>query len=198
LTKHLPYEYCNNLNGCISYIDASLLSGFPEEDFEFTPVSGRMPVTGPLIPWGKCWFVPIASLIDPDRMNKASRSGVEMQGHSYDRILICFHVWRYRGAEIDCVVPLKLHAKFEAGGPAAETAGGVDFVELDIFIREFFRNPGRPSVVVAVITAREAEKKPVPGINGPGLEHIVHVQLAVDDILDHDRILFQKRVLHRG
>ena len=61
LIRHLPYEYCNIINGCISYIDASMLSGFPEEDFEFNPVSGRMPVTGPLIPWGKCWFVPIAS-----------------------------------------------------------------------------------------------------------------------------------------
>ena len=111
---------------------------------------------------GKCWFVPIASLIDPDRRNKASRSGMEMQDHSYDRILIGFRVWRYRGAEIDCVAPLKLHAKLEAGGPPAETAGGVDFVELGILVRKIFRNMGGPFVFVAVITARDANEKTVP------------------------------------
>lgn len=59
--RNLPHEYSTILNSCISYIDASMLSGFPEESFEFNPISGTEPITGPLIPWGKCWFVPSAS-----------------------------------------------------------------------------------------------------------------------------------------
>ena len=98
----------------------------------------------------------------------------------------------------DCVALLKLHTKLQACGPTAETAGRVDFVENNSGIRQFFGNLGRPFVVVAVITAREAEKKPVPGINGPSLEHIVHVQLAVDDILGRDRIPFLPIVDHGG
>ena len=64
----------------------------------------------------------------------------------------------------------------------AEAAGRLDFVEINIGIRIYLGNVGRPSVVIAVITTRDADKKPVPGINGPGLEHIVHMQLSVDAV----------------
>ena len=123
LIRHLPYEYCCIINSCISYIDASMLSGFPEEDFEFNPVSGRMPVTGPLIPWGKCWFVPIASFTSLMKQTnetilgeKISRMQVDIFG---DRIIVKVKYPRAKGKYDDDVLDLES----ELGGPLEDHRG---------------------------------------------------------------------------
>ena len=123
LIRHLPYEYCCIINGCISYIDASMLSGFPEEDFEFNPVSGRMPVTGPLIPWGKCWFVPIASFTSLMKQTnetllgeKISRMQVDI---SMDKIVVKVKYPRDKGKYDDDVADLES----ELGGPLEDHRG---------------------------------------------------------------------------
>lgn len=117
LIRNLPYEYCCIINGCISYIDASMLSGFPEDDFKFNPVSGRMPVTGPLIPWGKCWFVPTASFTSLMKQanetllgEKISRMQVDI---SMDRIIVKVKYPRAKGKYDDDILDLES----ELGGP---------------------------------------------------------------------------------
>ena len=109
--RHLPYEYCSILNGCISYIDASMLSGFPEESFEFNPISGTEPITGPLIPWGKCWFVPSASFsMLMRRLNekmlgeKISRFQVDI---SMDKIIVKVKYPRAKGKYDDDIADLE-------------------------------------------------------------------------------------------
>ena len=118
--RHLPYEYCSILNGCISYIDAS---GFPEEDFEFNPVSGRMPVTGPLIPWGKCWFVPIASFTSLMKQTNEtflgeiiSRMQVDI---SMDKVSVKVKYPRTKGKYDDDIADLET----ELGGPLEDHRG---------------------------------------------------------------------------
>lgn len=59
--RDLPFDYSCALSGCLGYIDASLLSGFPEDSFTFNPGSTMEPIIKTLLPWGKCWYVPIAS-----------------------------------------------------------------------------------------------------------------------------------------
>ena len=121
--RHLPYEYCSILNSCISYIDASMLSGFPEEDFEFNPVSGRMPVTGPLIPWGKCWFVPIASFTSLMKQTNEtflgeiiSRMQVDI---SMDKVSVKVKYPRTKGKYDDDIADLET----ELGGPLEDHRG---------------------------------------------------------------------------
>ncbi len=123
LIRHLPYEYSCIINSCISYIDASMLSGFPEEDFEFNPVSGRMPVTGPLIPWGKCWFVPLASFTSLMKQTnetllgeKISRMQVDI---SMDKIIIKVKYPRDKGKYDDDVADLES----ELGGSLEDHRG---------------------------------------------------------------------------
>jgi len=62
-TRNLPFDYCLGLSGCIGYIDASILSGFPESSFTFNPGSKNAPIISTLIPWGQCWYVPTAAFI---------------------------------------------------------------------------------------------------------------------------------------
>ena len=62
-TRNLPFDYCLGLSGCIGYIDASMLSGFPENSFTFNPGSKNSPIISTLIPWGQCWYVPTAAFI---------------------------------------------------------------------------------------------------------------------------------------
>lgn len=121
--RNLPYEYCCIINGCISYIDASMLSGFPEDDFKFNPVSGRMPVTGPLIPWGKCWFVPIASFTsllkqanDTLLGEKISRMQVDI---SMDKIIVKVKYPRAKGKYDDDILDLES----ELGGSLEDHRG---------------------------------------------------------------------------
>ena len=61
--RDLPFDYCLALSGCIGYIDASALSGFPESEFAFNPSSKKAPIIKTLIPWGRCWYVPTAAFI---------------------------------------------------------------------------------------------------------------------------------------
>ncbi len=61
--RDLPFDYCLGLSGCIGYIDASALSGFPESEFTFNPSSKKAPIIKTLIPWGRCWYVPTAAFI---------------------------------------------------------------------------------------------------------------------------------------
>ena len=61
--RDLPFDYCLALSGCIGYIDASALSGFPESEFTFNPSSKKAPIIKTLIPWGRCWYVPTAAFI---------------------------------------------------------------------------------------------------------------------------------------
>ena len=61
--RSLPFDYCCALSGCIDYIDASMLSGFPEDSFTFNPGSKNAPVIKTLLPWERCWYVPTASFI---------------------------------------------------------------------------------------------------------------------------------------
>ncbi|MBR5174813.1 MAG: hypothetical protein IKW89_02655 [Bacteroidales bacterium] len=109
--RNLPYEYCNVVNSCISYIDASILSGLPEDNFEFNPVSGTQPIIGPLIPWGKCWFVPISSFTSLlKQMNETllgeiiSRMQVDI---STDKIIVKVKYPRAKGRYDDDVLDLE-------------------------------------------------------------------------------------------
>ena len=61
--RDLPFDYSCALSGCLGYIDASILSGFPEDCFTFNPGSTKEPVIKTLLPWGKCWYVPTAAFI---------------------------------------------------------------------------------------------------------------------------------------
>ena len=61
--RDLPFDYCCALSGCIGYIDASALSGFPESEFTFNPSSKKAPIIKTLIPWGRCWYVPTAAFV---------------------------------------------------------------------------------------------------------------------------------------
>ena len=61
--RDLPFDYCCALSGSIGYIDASILSGFPESEFTFNPSSKKAPIIKTLIPWGRCWYVPTAAFI---------------------------------------------------------------------------------------------------------------------------------------
>lgn len=109
--RNLPHEYSTILNSCISYIDASMLSGFPEESFEFNPISGTEPIAGPLIPWGKCWFVPSASFsMLMRRLNekmlgeKISRFQVDI---SMDKIIVKVKYPRAKGKYDDDIADLE-------------------------------------------------------------------------------------------
>lgn len=111
ILRNLPHEYSTILNNCISYIDASMLSGFPEESFEFNPISGTEPITGPLIPWGKCWFVPSASFsMLMRRLNekmlgeKISRFQVDI---SMDKIIVKVKYPRAKGKYDDDIADLE-------------------------------------------------------------------------------------------
>lgn len=123
LIRHLPYEYCCIINSCISYIDASMLSGFPEEDFEFNPVSGRMPVTGPLIPWGKCWFVPLASFTSLMKQTNETLLGEKISrmqvGISTDKVSVKVKYPRDKGKYDDDIADLES----ELGGPLEDHRG---------------------------------------------------------------------------
>jgi len=60
--RDLPYDYYGVLNGCVGQIDAAIISGLTENCFEVDFITGKSkPVCGPLIPWGKSWFVPDAA-----------------------------------------------------------------------------------------------------------------------------------------
>ena len=61
--RDLPFDYSLALSGCIGYIDASALSGFPESEFTFNPSSKKAPIIKTLIPWGHCWYVPTAAFV---------------------------------------------------------------------------------------------------------------------------------------
>lgn len=61
--RDLPFDYSCALSGCLGYIDASILSGFPENEFTFNPGSTMEPIIKTLLPWGKCWYVPTAAFI---------------------------------------------------------------------------------------------------------------------------------------
>ena len=111
ILRNLPHEYSTILNSCISYIDASMLSGFPEESFEFNPISGTEPIAGPLIPWGKCWFVPSASFsMLMRRLNekmlgeKISRFQVDI---SMDKIIVKVKYPRAKGKYDDDIADLE-------------------------------------------------------------------------------------------
>ena len=111
ILRNLPHEYSTILNSCISYIDASMLSGFPEESFEFNPISGTEPITGPLIPWGKCWFVPSASFsMLMRRLNekmlgeKISRFQIDI---SMDKIIVKVKYPRAKGKYDDDIADLE-------------------------------------------------------------------------------------------
>ena len=56
--RELPYDYYGVLNGCIGQIDAAIISGLTEKCFAVDFSGNSKPVCGPLIPWGKSWFVP--------------------------------------------------------------------------------------------------------------------------------------------
>lgn len=121
--RNLPYEYCNVVNSCISYIDASIVSGLPEDNFEFNPVSGTQPIIGPLIPWGKCWFVPISSFNNLlKQMNETllgetiSRIQVDI---FVDRIIVKVKYPRAKGKYDDDVLDLES----ELGGSLEDHRG---------------------------------------------------------------------------
>lgn len=121
--RHLPYEYCSILNGCISYIDASMLSGFPEEDFEFNPGSTKEPVIKTLLPWGQCWFVPIASFTSLMKQTNEtflgeiiSRMQVDI---SMDKVSVKVKYPRTKGKYDDDIADLET----ELGGPLEDHRG---------------------------------------------------------------------------
>ena len=63
-SRNLPFEYHSALNGCLCYIDESIISGLSESSFVFNPgSSNEEPIIAPLLPWGNCWFSPTPAFI---------------------------------------------------------------------------------------------------------------------------------------
>lgn len=121
--RNLPYEYCNVVNSCISYIDASIVSGLPEDSFEFNPVSGTQPIIGPLIPWGECWFVPISSFNNLLKQMNETLLGETISRMQVvifvDRIIVKVKYPRDKGKYDDDVADLES----ELGGPLEDHRG---------------------------------------------------------------------------
>lgn len=122
-TRNLPFDYCCALSGCIGYIDASILSGFPEDSFSFNPGSTKEPVIKTLLPWGQCWYVPTAAFISllkqlNEKMLSEKLSRVKISAGP-DKIEIMVKYSRTKGKYDDDIADLET----ELGGPLEDHRG---------------------------------------------------------------------------
>lgn len=59
--RELPYDHYGVYNGCLGYIDESIISGIIESAFVLSPDNKQKPVISPLLPWGRfIWYSPKA------------------------------------------------------------------------------------------------------------------------------------------
>ena len=122
-TRNLPFDYCLSLSGCIGYIDASILSGFPEDSFTFNPGSKDTPIISTLIPCGQCWYVPTAAFVSlmkqlNEKMlgEKISRMKISAE---LDKIEVLVKYSRDKGKYDDDIADLEV----ELGGPLENHCG---------------------------------------------------------------------------
>ena len=109
--RDLPFDYCLGLSGCIGYIDASALSGFPESEFTFNPSSKKAPIIKTLIPCGRCWYVPTAAFISllkqlNEKMLSEKLSRVKISA-GVDKIEIMVKYSRTKGKYDDDIADLE-------------------------------------------------------------------------------------------
>lgn len=121
--RDLPFDYSSALSGCLGYIDASILSGFPEECFTFNPGSTKEPVIKTLLPWGKCWYVPTAAFISllkqlNEKMLSEKLSRVKISA-GVDKLEIMVKYPRTKGKYDDDIADLET----ELGGPLEDHRG---------------------------------------------------------------------------
>ena len=121
--RDLPFDYSCALSGCLGYIDASILSGFPEDSFTFNPGSTMEPIIKTLLPWGKCWYVPTAAFISllkqlNEKMLSEKLSRVKISAGP-DKIEIMVKYSRTKGKYDDDIADLET----ELGGPLEDHRG---------------------------------------------------------------------------
>ena len=121
--RDLPFDYCCALSGCVGYIDASALSGYPESEFTFNPSSKKAPIIKTLIPWGRCWYVPTAAFVSLMKQlnetflgEKISRMKVSAR---LDTIEVLVKYSRDKGKYDDDIADLES----ELGGPLEDHRG---------------------------------------------------------------------------
>ena len=121
--RDLPFDYCLALSGCIGYIDASALSGFPESEFTFNPSSKKAPIIKTLIPWGRCWYVPTAAFVSLMKQLNETISGEKISRMKIspwmDKIEIQVKYSRDKGKYDDDIADLET----ELGGPLEDHRG---------------------------------------------------------------------------
>lgn len=121
--RDLPFDYCLALSGCIGYIDASVLSGFPESEFTFNPSSKKAPIIKTLIPWGRCWYVPTAAFISLLKQLNETISGEKISrmkiSAGLDKIEIQVKYSRDKGKYDDDIADLES----ELGSPLDDHRG---------------------------------------------------------------------------
>lgn len=121
--RSLPFDYYGALSGCLGYIDASIISGFPESEFVFDPVSGKTPITGPLLPWGKCWYVPMGAFTSLYRHLNETMTGEKISRvritATTSEIVIQVKFARDKGKYDDDIADLEN----ELGGPLEDHRG---------------------------------------------------------------------------
>lgn len=122
-TRNLPFDYCCALSGCIGYIDASILSGFPEDSFTFNPGSKDTPIISTLIPCGQCWYVPTAAFVSLMKQLNEKMPGENISrmkiSAGLDKIEIMVKYSRTKGKYDDDIADLET----ELGGPLEDHRG---------------------------------------------------------------------------
>ena len=122
-TRNLPFDYYLGLSGCIGYIDASILSGFPEDSFTFNPGSKNTPIISTLIPWGQCWYVPTAAFISLMKQLNEKMLGENISrmkiSSGVDKIEVLVKFSRDKGKYDDDIADLET----ELGGPLEDHRG---------------------------------------------------------------------------
>ncbi len=121
--RDLPFDYCLALSGCIGYIDASALSGFPESEFTFNPSSKKAPIIKTLIPWGRCWYVPTAAFVSLMKQLNETISGEKISrmkiSAGLDKIEVLVKYSRVKGKYDDDISDLEA----EVGSPLDDHRG---------------------------------------------------------------------------
>lgn len=121
--RDLPFDYCCALAGCLGYIDASALSGFPESEFTFNPSSKKAPIIKTLIPWGRCWYVPTAAFVSLMKQLNETISGEKISrmkiSAGLDKIEVLVKYSRDKGKYDDDIADLES----ELGAPLEDYRG---------------------------------------------------------------------------
>lgn len=130
--RNLPSEYTNGLGGgCLCYIDAAIVSGLSEDCFVLDLSGNKKPLCGPLIPWGKIWFIPTMAFISfyrqfNETMVKEKLSRVRVTVF-FDKIVVVVKYPRAKGKYDDDIADLEAEL-----GPLEDLRGGT----LELSLKE--------------------------------------------------------------